>query len=453
MPRWLKWTLIVIGGALAALAVLVAAYMAMNWSTVQILRGTQGVASAPSAVPTPRSNPPPAEAGEHDWTAWRGARNDGRSSVTGIRTDWSGGLTELWRVDYLCRGASSATWAAPVVRGNRLVVTGRDETRDLVFALEPDTGELLWQGAYEAPAGPSHGLGPRATPFIDGDRVYTFGRAGDLVCWDIDDGTVLWHANVVDEGGECPQWGFSSSPLVMEGKVFVQAGGTARTIAYDATSGEVVWKSGSGSAGYAAFMTVAGQLVVFHGTGVAGLDQGDGRIVWDLPWPTPYEVNATTPVVIGDRVFVSSGYRTGSQLLEVSADGAEVVWKSEAFAAQHTDPFVIGGQIYGYSGDSSQNRGSFKCLDLETGRERWSSDEIGWGTCTWVDGHLLCSDIEGNLALVEPDPDRLVKVAGLSRALGEVEGPVWTVPVVANGRLYLRFKQRLVCYDLVGASG
>ena len=123
----------------------------------------------------------------------------------------------LWEVDYLCQGRASASWASPVVRGNRLVVPGRDETRDLVFGLDPETGDLLWLGSYEAAAGKTHGPGPRATPYIDGTRAYTFGRSGDLACWNIEDGSELWRVNVKDQGGVEPRWGFASSPLVVGG--------------------------------------------------------------------------------------------------------------------------------------------------------------------------------------------------------------------------------------------
>ena len=95
-----------------------------------------------------------------------------------------------------------------------------------------------------------------------------------------------------------------------------------------------------------------------------------------------------------------------------------------------------------------QNKGAFKCLELASGKEKWTTNKMGWGTCTYVDGHLLCLDIKGNLFLMKPDSEQFVKVTNLPKALGDVEGPVWTLPVVANNKLFLRFKQRLVCYSL-----
>jgi len=452
MRKWVKWTLGGCGVVVVLLALVMAVLLIRYWSMVSILRGTEGITGVQTSIPEPKAPVDPPTAGEHDWVSWRGAGNDGRSTLRGIKKDWSGGLTKIWEVDYLCQSDESASWSAPVIRGNRLIVPGRDSERDLLFALDPETGDLLWSGAYVAAAATSHGPGPRATPTIEENRVYTFGRSGDLVCWNIEDGSILWRKNVKDEGGEEPTWGYASSPYLDGAKVFVQAGGQARTIAYHKLSGDVIWKSGQGIAGYAAFSIMETdrrrQLMVFHGKGLAGLDSADGSILWDLPWETPYDVHATTPIVVGDRVLMTSGYGRGSQLVRVSGAGAKVEWTSEALASQHSDPFVLAGKIYGYSGDSSQNRGAFKCIDLETGTETWTTNDIGWGSCTWVEDHLICIDIRGNLNLVKPDPERFVRVAGIEDALGPTRGPVWTLPVVANGRLYLRFKQRLVCYDL-----
>jgi len=117
-------------------------------------------------------------------------------------------------------------------------------------------------------------------------------------------------------------------------------------------------------------------------------------------------------------------------------------------ATHHSDGHIIDGFIYGYSGQSLQNKGAFRCLELASGSVKWSTNEMGWGTCTYVDDHLMCLDIKGNLFLTKPDPEEFIMVTNLSRALGDVEGPVWTLPVIANDKLYLRFKQRLMCYYL-----
>jgi len=358
----------------------------------------------------------------------------------------------VWELNYLCQGQGSATWSAPVIQGDRLIVCGRDEGHDLVFCLNALHGTLLWKNQYAAAAESDHGTGMRATPCIDENRVYTFGRSGDLLCWNLNDGSTVWHKNVQDEGGKAPSWGHSSSPLVSGETVVVQGGGTARVIAYNKLSCEVIWKSGQGIAGYAPLVPITlgdtPAYLVFHGKGLGAVAADMGTALWDTPWETRYDINATTPLVSGDQVLITSGYSTGAQMLKVSDTDAKVLWTSKAMSAHHTDGYILNGFIYGYSGLSTQNKGAFKCLDLASGKEKWSTKEMGWGTCVYVDDHFLCQDLKGNLFLMKPDPETFIKVAALSQALGNVKGPVWTLPVIANGKLYLRFKQRLRCYAL-----
>jgi hypothetical protein len=136
-------------------------------------------------------------------------------------------------------------------------------------------------------------------------------------------------------------------------------------------------------------------------------------------------------------------------VLAVQGDDVQALWRSTVIASHHSDPALIDGYLYGYSGQSSQNRGDFKCVELATGTEKWSSKEIGWGTLIHADGHLICLDIKGNLFLIKPDAQEFTKVAEMKAALGDVTHPAWTVPTVANGKLYLRYMQRLICYDLI----
>jgi len=450
MKKWLKWLL----GIISVIVVVIVIFVSLFWSTIRILRGTGELSGTKDTIPkvVSRELKPPST-GDADWISWLGVYGDNRSRVTGIIKDWSGGLKKRWEVNYLCQGDESATWSAPVIQGNRLIVCGRDADNDFVFCLDPESGDLIWQGSYLAKAISSHGSGTRATPFIQEDRVYTYGRSGDLVCWRLPDGEQLWEANVNELGGEEPTWGHASSPLILGEHVIVQGGGSVQIIAFDKNTGAVAWKSGQGIAGYAAITTMdidgTIAILVFHGKGLAALDVGNGNKLWNVAWETDYDVNATIPVTIGDRVFITSGYKVGCALLKVNRDAAKILWQNPAIASIHSDPHIIDGYIYGYSGDSFQNRGAFKCISLNDGKEKWTTNEMGWGTCSFVDDHLICCDIKGNLFLMKPDPNQFIKVTQLEKALGNIRGPVWTKPIIANGLLYLRFNQRLVCYELV----
>ena len=437
---------------LAIVPIVLVAGAYFGYQIYQMVAGSEPLSGKQDDIPSPMATLPPVTTGMADWTNWRGASFEGKNASTGIQTDWSKGLQAMWQVNYLCQNKATASWAAPVVQGNRLIVPGRDEKNDLVFCINADTGELIWMGSYEAEAATSHGPGSRATPFINENRVYTYGRSGDLVCWQLEDGKQLWRKNVKDDGGVEPSWGFSTTPIVLDNMVIVQGGGTALVMAYDKLSGNLLWKSMEGDAGYAAAITMnmdnEVKLLVYHGTGLTCLNPADGKPLWNVPWATKYGVNATTPIVSNDIVFHTSGYKMGSQALLVTNSGYSVLWKNNFMEAQHSDPVLIDGYIYGYSGESSRNNGHFKCIELSTGKEMWNTNAIGQGTTTFVDGHLICQDIKGNIFLVNPNPAGFVKIGEIRSAIKDVKNPAWTVPVVANGKLYLRYMQQLVCYKL-----
>ncbi len=278
------------------------------------------------------------------------------------------------------------------------------------------------------------------------------GRSGDLVCWQLEDGKLLWHKNVKDQGGVEPSWGFSTTPLVVDNMVVVQGGGKAQVIAYDKLTGDLLWKSMEGEVGYSAAITLNVEnelkLLIYHGTGLSCLNPADGKPLWTVPWPTEYGVNATTPIVSNDIIFHSSGYQMGCEALKFTKTGYTVLWKNKVLEAQHSDPILIDGYIYGYSGESSRNKGEFKCLELASGKEMWTTDQLGQGTTTFADGYLIAQDLKGNLFLVQPDPSGFKKLGEIKPAIEDVKNPAWTVPVVANGKLYLRYMQQLVCYQL-----
>jgi outer membrane protein assembly factor BamB len=370
MKRSVKIILVIVGILLIS-----GAYF--GYRIYQSIMGSEPLSGKLENIPISMTQIPPVTTGTADWTHWRGSDFEGKSTVKGIRTDWSKGLKKLWQVNYLCQDKSSASWSSPVVQGNRLIVPGRDSKNDLVFCINADTGQLIWKGSYEAETGASHGPGPRATPFIDEDKVYTFGRSGDLVCWQLKDGKILWHKNVKDAGGSEPTWGYSTTPLVLDNKVIVQGGGTALVIAYNKLSGEMIWKSMEGDAGYAAAITMNIEneikLLIYQGNGLSCLNPSDGKMLWTAPWLTEYKVNATTPIVSADIIFHTSGYKMGCEALKVSQSGYSVLWKNNLMEAQHSDPILIDGYLYGYSGESSRYNGQFKCIELSKGKEIWST--------------------------------------------------------------------------------
>jgi outer membrane protein assembly factor BamB len=446
MKKYVKIILIIV-----AVVLVFVAYF--GYQIYKMVKGSEPLTGKQDNIPTKVATIPPITKGVADWPNWRGVNFDGKSATQGIIADWSNGLAKRWSVSYLCQDKSTASWSSAVVQGNRLIVPGRDDKNDLVFCLNAENGDLIWMGSYEAIAETAHGPGSRATPFISDDRVYTFGRSGDIVCWQLEDGKLLWRRNVKDEGGVEPSWGFSTTPLVFENMVIVQGGGKALVIAYDKVTGNVLWKSMEGDVGYSAAITMKIEneikLLIYHGKGLSCLNPSDGKVLWTIPWPTDYGVNATTPIVYNDIIFHSSGYKMGCEAIKVTKSGYSVLWKNNVLEALHSDPILIDGYAYGYSGETVRNVGQFKCLELSTGKEQWSTNLIGQGTTTFVDGYLICQDLKGNLFLLKPESSGFNKIGEIKQAIGDVKNPAWTVPVVANGNLYLRYMQQLVCYRLV----
>lgn len=431
--------------------VLIAIVAGFGYYIYNFTQKSEKISGKQGAIPQNTTAPDLIVKGTSDWSSWQGENFDKKSNLTGLKTDWTKGLNKLWEVNFLCQGNQTATWSAPVIQGKLLVVPGRDEKNDLVFCLNSETGELIWKGSYEAETNNNHGPGARATPFIDNERVYTFGRSGDLVCWNLTDGKILWHKKTADLGCVEPDWGYSSSPLVLGNKVIVQTGGKSLAAAFDKLTGDVLWTAGRGYGGYAplTFFRADSTILLFSGEALSAINPETGEINWTLPWVVDYKVNASMPVSDGNIIFITSGYGKGSMALRVENKKTSILWESKALEGQHTDPVIVDGYVYGYSGNSSTNKGYLVCLRLSDGKEMWKSNELGIGTFAYADGHLVCFDIKGNLYLVETNPDTFVKSGEIKMAIPGVKNPSWTAPAIANGKLYLRYLQNIICYEII----
>jgi len=345
------------------------------------------------------------------WPQWRGSGRDGH--VCGPA--WPGDLSQdrlsaSWSVD------QGPSYSGPIVSGDQVYVTEtKDKKYEVVRALDRTTGQQLWetqwQGAMSVPFfAAANGSWIRATPALDGDRLYVAGMRDMLVCLDARSGDTLWRVDfVVATGSELPDFGFVSSPLVVGDHVYVQAGGGLTKL--DKLSGEIVWQSlkdGGGMYGSAfsspIWATIAGvdQLVVQTRSSLAGVDSGDGSVLWSEEIPAFRGMNILTPTVIGDTVFTSS-YGGRSTLLKItqSAAGWQVaeVWshKSQAYMSS---PVVIDGHIYMHLRNQR-----LVCLDAASGTERWTTKPFGkyWSMVANGD-KLLALDERGELLLIDASP-------------------------------------------------
>src|SRR5262245_35899146 len=252
-----------------------------------------------------------------DWPQWRGPNRDGRSVEKGLLKAWpAGGPPLAWQITGAGEGYSSFS-----VSNGRLYTLGARGGTEYTFAFDAASGKKLWETPNGRRFDNDRGSGPRGTPTVEGDRVYSFGASGDLSVLDAASGKAVWTVNVLSKfGGSNIRWGLSESPLVLSDRVLVNAGGPI--VALKKTDGSEIWKSNGEAAGYSsAVLHEAGgvrQAIYFTHTRVVGVDVNTGKRLWSYQPVANNIANIATPVIRENRVFVSSDYGTGAALLELT---------------------------------------------------------------------------------------------------------------------------------------
>ena len=382
----------------------------------------------------------------HDFPQFLGAHRDGRISGVALARDWQARKPrQVWRREV------GAGWASFAVVGKVAITQEQRGDQELVIAYDLETGEPIWSHAEEAHFNtPIGGEGPRSTPTVDGDRVFTLGATGILNALDLATGERLWSHDVVKEhNARRPEWGKSCSPLVVDGLVVVSAGGREGNslVAYDRESGDLVWAGGSDRSGYSSAVEaeLAGvrQLLILNGESLAAHDPADGSVLWEFPWPSD-QPNVAQPLPLpGDRVLGSSGYGIGSKVLQVSRDEAgelsvELVWESPRLKLKFTHAVYHEGTIYGL------DDGVLVALDPETGERRWKRGRYGHGQMLLVGDLLLIQAEQGDVVLVEANPEE-------HRELGRFtafDRKTWNVPTLAGPYLLVRNDREAALYEL-----
>lgn len=405
---------------------------------------TGGVVPPVPSTAGPSAPQPPSVAGAEEFPQFQGPRRDARFPEARIGTNWNAQPpVVVWRQPV------GEGWSGFAVARGKAVSQEQVDTQEVVFALDLATGRRLWSSAYPARyASADAGNGPRAVPTIVGDRVFTVGATGKVGCRDLDTGRVLWQADLVaDVGARLPEWGYSASPLVVDGLVWLPAGAPGRSlVALDALTGRLRFGGGDSPAAYSSPMVarIGGQdqILILNDAGLAGHDAADGRKLWEHPIPPAPHVAA--PVVIGgDRILVSVGYGKGSFLVGVGRDGTGgwtngLVWKSIRLKSKFANVIVDGDTAYGL------DDGALVAVDLATGGLRWKEKRFGHGQLVRAGGQLLVSAESGEIVLVDAQVGGMVEL-GRFRALAD---KTWNPPAMA-GRLWLmRNDREAVCVRL-----
>ena len=383
------------------------------------------------------------EARAQDWPQWRGPNRDGISKETGLLKQWPAtGPALVWKATGAGGGYSSLA-----ISGGRIFTMGVRAGRENVIAFDVATGKELWATPHGAVFSNDRGDGPRGTPTVDGDRLYALGGNGDLSCLDTKTGKIVWTLNILQKfGGENPKWGISESPLVIGEKVLVNPGGpNASVMALNKKDGTVIWKTQSDQAGYSSAMPVqiggTTQIVFFTDQRALGVDLKDGKFLWSYPKASNNVANVATPIVRGNRVFVSSDYGTGAAHVEIKADGtAQEVYFTKEMRNHHSSSILIGDYLYGFSS------GILTAMRFDTGAVAWKDRSVGKGSLVYADGNLYAFSENGVVGLIEATPTGYVE-KGRFR-IQQDSLPTWTHPVIAGGRLYLRDQNTIYAYDV-----
>jgi len=378
-----------------------------------------------------------------NWPQWRGPNRDGISKETGLLKQWPAmGPPLVWKAVGAGRGYSSMALA-----NGRLFTMGLRADREYVIAFDVATGKEVWATPHGTAYRDSRGDGPRGTPTVDGNNLYALGGNGDLSCLDAKTGRLVWAINVLTKfGGENTNWGISESPLIIDDKLLINAGGPgASIVALNKKDGALIWKSQSDKAGYSSGMPVqignTTQVVFFTHRRAVGLDLKDGKLLWEYARPANDTANVATPVVRGNRVFISSDYGTGAGLVEIKADGkAQEVYFTKDMRNHHSSSILIGDYLYGFSS------GILTAMRFDTGEVAWRNRSVGKGSLVFADGNLYALSENGVVGLIEATPAEY-REKGRFR-IQQDSLPTWTHPIIAGGRLYLRDQDTIYAYDV-----
>jgi outer membrane protein assembly factor BamB len=385
-----------------------------------------------------------ASAGEAEWPGWRGANRDGKSPDTGLLKEWpKGGPPLLWKSDKVGKGYSSVS-----VADGRIYMLGDfgKKLRLLAFDME---GNVLWQKDVDD-AWAKNYQGSRCTPTYDNGRLYVLSGRGVLACHDAKTGEQIWKQAMTAFGGRAPRWGYSESPLIIGDLVVVMPGGRNAFVALNKADGKRVWVSSgfSATAHYSSCIAVTldGVPIIINGTGsgIFAVSPKDGSLLWSNKFCDRNTANCPTPAYADGHVFWANGYRKGGISLKLSVTDdkatAKQAWTTLQMDCHHGGYIIHEGHIYG----NHSNR--WNCLELETGKVKWSEPGVGKGSVCYADGMLyLFGERGGQVGLATCSPEKM-EMKGRFKVAGS--GPSWAHPVVIGGRLYIRYDKNLYCYDV-----
>jgi outer membrane protein assembly factor BamB len=379
-----------------------------------------------------------------DWPQWRGPRQDGISQETGLLSKWpDNGPVELWRVPL------GSGYSAVSVVGSRAYTMFGSPEGEFAVCLDAANGKTLWKTRCGDLFKESSDIGPRATPTIAAGNVYVLSGTGSLQCLEAATGKPVWGYGLLEKfGGETPTYGFSASPAVFGDLLVVVSGARngKSLVGLDKQTGAVVWTSLDDKIGYSTPIRVevgdVSQLIVLMGEALVGVSIKDGKELWRHEWKTTEDANVATPICHGNRLYISTGYGTGCGLFELSVkDGkpaADLVWSNKEMKNYFSSCVLVDGYLYGF------NNTMLTCMDFKTGESKWKQRGFNRGSLLAADGKLIIYGERATLALAQASSEEYKELAKAT----VLDDKTWTMPTLADGRLFVRNEKELVCLQV-----
>lgn len=386
-------------------------------------------------------NAPDLQMSATDYPQFLGQNRNGVIPTTKLNLDWENSPPKL-----IWRRPVGAGWSGFAIAGNSAITQEQEDDWEKVVCYDLHTGDVKWShqdfARYNTPPA---GLGPRATPTISGNRVYTVGSTGILNCLDFETGEQLWTTNIFEEHkADTPPWGVSISPLVVGELVVVSAGGA---VAYHRETGEVAWVGYRTKSGYSSpfLTTLAGveQIVIFNQGLVTAHEPLSGELLWKQPWPTPVECVSQPVPLPEDKLLVSSAYGVGAKLFQISRNpmgefNVSTLWETIYLKAKFTNIIYYNNYLYGL------DDGIFACVNPADGTRQWKRGRYGHGQTLLISDVLLVLTESGEVVLVDPNPDTHIEHARFAA----IKGKAWNTPALAGDYLLVRSDREAACYQL-----
>lgn len=384
-----------------------------------------------------------------DWPQFLGPTRDGRSTET--VKPWSGELKPLWTKPI------GAAHSSPVVAGGVVFAfyEPKGKNADALAAYDAKTGEPLWEKSYDRDEfKPLFGYGPRGTPVVDGGDVFTLGGTGVLARWDAKTSAVKWTVDTLKEFKvDNLAFGVSASPLVYDGKVFVNVGGKGSgLVAFDRETGKVAWQATDDGMSYSSPVVVgtgdAARVVFLTKENLIAVEPKTGTVTWKVPFKDRISESATAPIANGSVLFGSS-VTLGSIALDLSVNPPKIAWRNRQLNCYFSTPVAVGDDLYMLNGvqkDILTQSINLRCVDGKTGKVRWEKADVGTYHAAIIltsNNLLLMLDDRGSLTLFEPNAREFKQLAS-----SKVCGPTWAHPALADGVVYIRDEKNLMAIPL-----